>query len=257
MVTTLTLVLGKPPTRSPVLGEVIARLRRRVAVRVHVDDGRVPAGLADADLVALRGLRTTTLHALEPLEAEGTVAFLDPPSSLLIARDRVRLHDALRGAQVPVPPARRASDWDAVRTVAAASVRGTGIVVKQRDMSVGRSAGVWIGRRADLGDTPPFAGPYVVEPELRPAGPELKLYGIGAHAAAVVPATGELRPLGSGHRRLVARVAAASGLSILGIDVVTPVAGPMVVDVNAFPSCRRLPDAATRLTGHLLDHVDR
>ncbi len=46
-------------------------------------------------------------------------------------------------------------------------------------------------------------------------------------------------------------------LDIYGVDVVEGPDGPVLVDVNAFPSCRGVPGAARAIAGVLLARVDR
>jgi ribosomal protein S6--L-glutamate ligase len=46
-------------------------------------------------------------------------------------------------------------------------------------------------------------------------------------------------------------VGSAFGLELYGVDVIVTAAGPRVVDVNAFPGFRGVPDAAARLAAHV------
>lgn len=250
---TIAWILGKPPHRSPVIGELVEVVRRSgVSCEIHVDDGRVPAWLGDAQLVVIRGLSVATLRGLLPLERAGQ-RFVDPPSRVLVTRDRIRLHDELAAAGIPTASYLAASDWDeARRAVLEHRSEVPDVVVKRRDASSGRGAGVWIGTPAQLPDVPPFDGPYVVEPRLRSVAAERKLYRLGARNATAHPHTGEVRDVLPEERGLLARVADALGLTVFGLDVVATSSGPVVVDVNAFPSCRRVPDAVGSLAGHLL-----
>ncbi|WP_406418928.1 hypothetical protein [Streptomyces sp. NBC_00842] len=43
------------------------------------------------------------------------------------------------------------------------------------------------------------------------------------------------------------------GLDLYGIDVVLGPDGPVIVDINDFPSFRQVPDAVSRLAGAVLD----
>lgn len=68
-------VLGKPPRRSPVLSELVTRLRSGGArVSVHVNDGSILLWLSEVDLVAHRGVSTRTLELL--VAADGQLPIL-------------------------------------------------------------------------------------------------------------------------------------------------------------------------------------
>ena len=56
-------------------------------------------------------------------------------------------------------------------------------------------------------------------------------------------------------RDLARRAAAALGLVVGGVDVLMTPAGPVVVDVNAFPGFKGVPGAARCLADFLLDRA--
>ena len=246
-------VLGKRPRSSPVLGELVTRLRSGGArVSVHVDDGSIPVWLSEVELVAHRGVSAPTLERLVAAERVG-IRFCDPPSGVLLARDRRRAAAWLRTAGVPVPPSVAASTWDHVRLVA--TTRGRrGVVVKERDGTVGRGARVLVAADGRLPILAPFPGPYHLEELVAGATSEVKLYRIGGHVAAFRRAhTGTTwcqEPAGR-WKALALRATDVLALTVAGVDVLQGSDGPVVVDVNAFPSGRRLPDAVSRLADHL------
>jgi ribosomal protein S6--L-glutamate ligase len=248
------LVLGKPPRRSPVLGELVTRLRSVGArVSVQVDDGSIPVWLSDVDLVAHRGVSSPTLELLVTAERAG-IAFCDPPSVVLFARDRRQVAARLRAAGVPVPPSAVASTWDEVRAMSASRGPG-GMVVKARDGTVGRGTRVLVAGDGRLPILAPFPGPYHLEEFVAGATSEVKLYRIGGHVAAFRRAsTGTIwcqEPAGA-WEALALRAADALALTVAGVDVLRGSDGAaVVVDVNPFPSGKRLPDAAARLADHL------
>jgi ribosomal protein S6--L-glutamate ligase len=246
------LVLGKPPRRSPVLGALVAHLRADGdRVRVHIDDASVPGWLADVDVVALRGVSTATLELLKAIEPG--IRWCDRPTRVLLARDRWLAAARLRSAGIPVPRGTSAPTWEGARVVAA-TYPGRGVAVKARDGSVGRGARVLVAADGRLPVLAPFPGPYHVEELVADGASEVKLYRIGGHVAAFrrddTSTTWEAEPAGS-WQGLGLRVTDALGLSVAGVDVLVRRDGPVVVDVNAFPSGKRLPDAAARLTDHL------
>lgn len=247
-------VLGKPPARSPVLGALVDHLRDggdRVLVHVPSRDGGAPPWLAAADVVAIRGLSEPALTALIDAERAGT-RFCDPPRAVLAARSRDAVHDRLAAAGLRTPRYGLATRWDEARRVAD-DADAEQVAVKHRGGEVGRGTRVLVGPASDLPEDPPFPGPYVVEDAVVPDGDEIKLYRIGDHLAAfTLAADGSARPRRTEDLVDVADVAAAAlGLSVLGIDLLPGRDGPTIVDVNAFPSCKRLPDADLRLAAHL------
>lgn len=272
--TTIGLLLGKPPRPATVMAELVERLER-LGARVLVHAGpQPPSWLPKADLVAVRGLSDETLGALVATEGAG-VRYADPPSVVLAARDRAGLHARLRAAGIASPTHVPAADWEEVRRIVAA--RSTPSVVKHHSGEVGRGAHVHhvVGGEV-VGELAPFAGPYLVEDAVVDVRAELKLYLVGDRLAAFhlgdrdVPRArgdndaprargdnGADRPLDPDPTlaTLADRVADAVGLRILGIDVLVGRDGPAVVDVNAFPSCQRLPDPAGVLARHLLDRA--
>lgn len=249
------LVLGKAPRRSPVLPEVIASLGDRgVRVEVHVQDRDLapPVWLSRAHAVALRGLNTPMLRALQLADGAGRIRFVDTPGALLSVRDRAWVHDRLAGRGVAVPTHGCATSWSHVLE----SVEGTPVVVKAVSGVVGRGRQVIASRDGPLPRHAPFPGPYLIEEHVVTDGPEVKLYRFGRRTAALDAATGRrYAELPDGFEGLAERVADALGLTMCGIDVLEGARGPTVVDVNPFPSARRLEDAVSMITDHLTDHL--
>lgn len=254
--THLGLVLGKPPQRSPVLSEVIATLRDRgIRVELHVQarELSIPVWLSQAHAVALRGLSAPMLRRLENAGGDRT-RFIDTPTALLSVRDRTWVHGRLASGGVTVPAHRRATNWSHVLD----TVEGEPVVVKAIAGAVGRGRQVIASRDGPLPIGAPFPGPYVIEEHVASDRPEVKLYRFGRRTAALDAATGRrYGDLPEGFEVLAERVAAALELSMCGIDVLDGPRGPTVVDVNPFPSARRLDDAVSMIAGHLTDQLRR
>jgi ribosomal protein S6--L-glutamate ligase len=247
------LVLGKPPQRSRVIPEVIARLRGAgVAAHVHVQDGEdaTPAWADDSvDVVALRGLRGSMLRALSRNETDGT-RFVDPPSALLAVRDRASVHKRLAAADIAVPAFCRAASWDEVRRLAGSRE----VVVKSVSGEIGRGSRVLRSYDAVLPAESPFPGPDVLEDRVVAHGGESKVYRFGRFVATALP-DGTKPPGPERYRLLAERVAGALELSMCGIDILEGPWGPVVVDVNPFPSAHRIEEAVEMVSDHLLDAV--
>ena len=254
---TIGLLLGKPPMRSPGIGTLLTRLREQGhLVRMHVPgpDGPAVPWLTDTDLVALRGLDRRALVGLRAAEARG-VRFLDAPAAVLAVRDRRGVSERLRAAGLPTPASWSAPRWSDVHDLAGR--HGGRLVVKHADGTVGRSARVWISSGGRLPELAPFPGPFHVERHVGTGRRELKLYRVGAHTAgfALQEGTATTIEVDDHLRRLVTRATDALGLSLAGLDILVDDAEVFVIDVNAFPSCRRLSDGPERIAAHLVERA--
>ena len=92
-------------------------------------------------------------------------------------------------------------------------------------------------------------------------GYDIKLYVIGKDVYAVsresplhpdLEVTNRLLPLKPEWLSLARRVGEIFGLDIYGLDVLESSTGPVVVDINDFPSFERVPRAVSRVAGYVL-----
>lgn len=257
----VTFVLGKPAERSPVLPDVVARLRAGTSVTVRVPGRRDhlnPAApcLRDADLVVVRGLGRRALDALRDAERAG-VRCCNRIAAITATRNRAVVGRLLADAGMPVPESVEARTWPEVTHQAA----GRSVVVKAVGGVRGLGAGVLVTATGSPPAQPPFAGPYLVQGLVPGDGWDRKLYVIGGRVAGLLkrwprPAGRASRsppfPVPAEMARLARRVGEAIGLEIYGVDVVAGPAGPVIVDVNPFPSCQGVPGAAASIADHLL-----
>ena len=97
-------------------------------------------------------------------------------------------------------------------------------------------------------------------------GFDIKLYVAGTEVYAVskrsplhpdVEVDKRLIPLTPELRKLALRVGKIFGLDIYGLDVVETFRGPMVVDINDFPSFGQVPQAVTLLSSYVLQIASR
>ncbi|MEU5432390.1 hypothetical protein AB0G73_03315 [Streptomyces sp. NPDC020719] len=138
------------------------------------------------------------------------------------------------------------------------------LVVKPVDGSAGR--GVCLVPTPDhlVAMLPELAGQgmLVAQPYVPNSGVDLKVYCVGGELYA----TERCSPLHPDHsvreRRValpaevaatVSQVGAVYGLDLYGVDVLLGPDGPVVVDVNDFPSFRQVPDAAARVARAVLE----
>lgn len=256
MAAVVALLLGKPPERSPVLPEVIERLRAAGAdVRVDVPrSGRaLPGWLPEVDVVALRGLGVPTLEGVAAMESRG-LSCCNSAAATLVTLDRAVMQRRLAASEVPVPAAAVVSGVDEARRWA----QGRPVVLKSTDASVGRGAGVSLWTDPARGEVPLAPGPYLVQELVPGDGVDRKLYVIGARTAGLLKEratgtrSGEVFEPGSHSVEVARAVGDALDLVIYGVDLVEGPHGAVVVDVNAFPSCNGVADAATSIADTLL-----
>ncbi|MGP9022434.1 ATP-grasp domain-containing protein [Streptomyces sp. BR1] len=138
------------------------------------------------------------------------------------------------------------------------------LVVKPADGSAGR--GVCLVPTPDhlVAMLPELAGQgmLVAQPYVPNSGVDLKVYCVGGELYATERCS-PLHPDHSVRERQVAlpaevaatvsQVGAVYGLDLYGVDVLLGPDGPVVVDVNDFPSFRQVPDAAARVARAILE----
>lgn len=257
----VTLLLGKPPRGGTLLADVAAGLARRgctVALRLPHEEPVAADDLAGTDLVVHRGLHGSVTALLADVHHRG-VRLCNPWPADRLLRDRRLWHAALAAAGVPLPPAVTVGRWSEVLARAAA-----GHVVAKAFTGPGRGAQVVTGDGRTLPRDAPFSGPYLVERRLVTDGTDRKLYLAGdAVRGLLKPSTLEGPHTTSGrsftpdaaHVALARTVQRALGAHVLGVDLLDPPDGPVVVDVNGFPGFRGVPGAAELVTDHVLGHV--
>ncbi|MFF4326327.1 RimK family alpha-L-glutamate ligase [Streptomyces sp. NPDC001591] len=138
------------------------------------------------------------------------------------------------------------------------------LVVKPADGSSGR--GVHLvpspDRLAALLPELAAEGVLIAQPYVPNAGTDIKVYCVGGELHATErcsplhpdAAVRERRvPLPAEVADIAARVGEVYGLDLYGVDVLLGPDGPVVVDVNDFPSFRQVPQAAARVAGAVLD----
>jgi ribosomal protein S6--L-glutamate ligase len=175
-------------------------------------------------------------------------------------RDKALAAAIGRSHGLPVPLTYAVARWETLAEVPDAHYP---LVVKPADGSSGR--GVHLvpspDRLRGIGDELAAEGLLIAQPYVPNSGTDLKVYCVGGELYA----TERCSPLHPGRavreRRVklseeVARIAAevgqAYGLELYGVDVLLGPDGPVVVDVNDFPSFRQVPDAPARVARAVL-----
>ncbi len=138
------------------------------------------------------------------------------------------------------------------------------LVVKPADGSSGRAVHLVSspGRLESLLPLLAGEGMLIAQPYVPNSGTDVKVYAVGGELFATErcsplhpdPAVRERRvPLTSEVAAIAAQVGAVYGLDLYGVDVLLGPDGPVVVDVNDFPSFRQVPDAAARVARAVLE----
>jgi ribosomal protein S6--L-glutamate ligase len=245
-----------------VIGQLVAWGHRVDVLRpgsslVRVSDA-VRAGSHDAwVLKTVSGGPGLTL--LEAAAAVGLTTVNDA-RSIRGVRDKALAAAIGRGRGLPVPVTYAAAHWKTLAEIPASEYP---LVVKPADGSSGRGVHLVSSadRLPDLETELTGEGLLIAQPYVRNEGTDLKVYCV----AGELYATERRSPLHPGREirerrvelsREVAAIAAdvgeVYGLDLYGVDVLLGPEGPVVVDVNDFPSFRQVPEAAARVARAVL-----
>lgn len=137
------------------------------------------------------------------------------------------------------------------------------LVVKPADGSSGRAVRLVATPGGLAGLEPELCGEgqLIAQPYVPNAGTDLKVYCVAGELHATVrrsplhpesPVRERRVPLPSEVAGIAARVGEVFGLDLYGVDVVLGPDGPVVVDVNDFPSFRNVPDSVARVSRAVL-----
>ena len=138
------------------------------------------------------------------------------------------------------------------------------LVVKPAEGSSGRAVRLVRSPGEVAGVAGELAGEglLIAQPYVPNSGADLKVYCVGGELFATERASPLHPGRGVAERRvgvpsevagLVLRAGSVYGLDLFGVDVVFGPDGPVIVDVNDFPSFRQVPDAAARVAGAVVD----
>ncbi|MFF5703000.1 RimK family alpha-L-glutamate ligase [Streptomyces sp. NPDC012794] len=222
-------------------------------------DGLVRAGAHDAwVLKTVSGGPGLTL--LEAAAAAGTTTVNDA-RSIRGVRDKA-LAAALGSARgLPMPPTYALARPELLGGLPDSAYP---LVVKPADGSSGRGVHLLASPDRLAGLLPELAGEgmLIAQPYVPNSGTDLKVYCVGGESYATerrsplhpdAPVRERRVRLPAEVARIAARVGEVYGLDLYGVDVLLGPDGPVVVDVNDFPSFRQVPDAAARVARAVLD----
>ncbi|WP_078857697.1 ATP-grasp domain-containing protein [Streptomyces sp. NRRL F-4474] len=199
------------------------------------------------------------LTLLEAAAATGLTTVNDA-RSIRGVRDKALAAAIGRGRGLPLPPTYAVARPELLREIPAAEYP---LVVKPADGSSGRAVHLVSspGRLETLLPVLAGEGMLIAQPYVPNSGTDIKVYAVGGELFATErcsplhpdPSVRERRvPLSSEVAAIAAQVGAVYGLDLYGVDVLLGPDGPVVVDVNDFPSFRQVPDAAARVARAVL-----
>ncbi|MGW4684630.1 ATP-grasp domain-containing protein [Streptomyces sp. NPDC004244] len=224
--------------------------------------------LADAGTHDAWVLKTVSggpgLTLLEAAAAAGTTTVNDA-RSIRGVRDKALAAAIGRAGGLPMPQTYAVARPDLLREIPAAQYP---LVVKPADGSSGRGVHLVPSPEQLEALLPALAaeGMLIAQPYVPNAGTDVKVYAVGGELFATErcsplhpdPAVRERRiPLSAEVAGIAAQVGAVYGLDLYGVDVLLGPDGPVVVDVNDFPSFRQVPDAAARVARAVLGLASR
>ncbi|MFD8796912.1 ATP-grasp domain-containing protein, partial [Streptomyces vinaceus] len=194
------------------------------------------------------------LTLLEAAAAAGMTTVNDA-RSIRGVRDKALAAAIGRTRGLPMPPTYAVARPELLREIPAAQYP---LVVKPADGSSGRAVHLVSSPGELEALLPELADEHmlIAQPYVANSGTDIKVYAVGGELFATErcsplhpdPAVRERRvPLSAEVAAIAAQVGAVYGLDLYGVDVLLGPDGPVVVDVNDFPSFRQVPDAAARV----------
>lgn len=237
---------------APMMAEVIANLRAAgfdVAAEAAETVTLSTAELrVEADLYILKSKTALWLNLAAILNAQGA-RILNSYTASVDTLNKIRAASRLSAAQVPIPRSWVTGNLERIPEV-------TDVMPLLLKPNIGHGGeGIRIIRdKAELATTQ-IDDCMLIQELITPVEDELKLYVIGDRvfgirkyadrgerkAVVVEPMLGDI----------ALRCAHALGLEICGVDVLITANGPVVVDVNYFPSFRGVSKAARILTDYI------
>ncbi|MFC4329286.1 RimK family alpha-L-glutamate ligase [Streptomyces andamanensis] len=204
------------------------------------------------------------LTLLEAAAAAGTTTVNDA-RSIRGVRDKALAAAIGRSRGLPLPRTYAAARPELLAEIPPSEYP---LVVKPADGSSGRAVHLVPSPDRLAALLPELAGEglLIAQPYVPNPGTDVKVYSVAGELYATERrsplhpehALRERRvPLSAEVAALAARVGAVYGLDLYGVDVVLGPDGPVVVDVNDFPSFRQVPDAVSRVARAVLELAAR
>ena len=235
-------------------------LLEQVFENLKVDGFQIETGVAeslairpeklrvDADLYILKSHSSFWLNIAAVLDTQGA-KILNSYKSCVDTNNKIRTASRLSAANVPIPRSWVTGDLTQILKTTDAEQ----FIIKPNFGRWGNGIRI-INDRDELAAAQIIDG-MLVQELITPIEDELKLYVIGERVFGMRknPSTDERLPVAADPTLecIALRCGRALGLEIYGVDVLIGRRGPVVVDVNYFPSFRGVPNAAVPLTDHI------
>lgn len=242
---------------NPVLVELFERLQQRhCEIELGVANEMVmdPAQFTVRhDLYVLKSHTALWLSLAGILHSQGA-RILNPYTACVSAHDKIIAERRLEAAAIPTPASWVTGDLSLLRSLA-----------EERPLIVkpyigGRGVGVVrVEGSQALAALEPPQQPVLIQ-ECIP-GDELKVAVIGDEVAGVrkvETASGSVRipcSVSDEVRAIALRCGQVFGLKLYGLDVIEGPAGPVVIDLNYFPSYKGVPHAAALLADYIIAYA--
>ena len=195
------------------------------------------------------------LCILEAAEAAG-IPTINNSRSIRLVRDKSLCIAHAHAHGLPVPHSYFVADPQLLKKIPRESYP---LVVKPTNGSSGRGI-YFVNSPAELASTKIHGASicfFLVQRYVKNPGYDIKLYVVGREVFAVaresplhpeVEVANQLLPLKPAWLKLALRVGELFGLVIYGLDVLETHNGPMVVDINDFPSFGKVPQAVSLIS---------
>lgn len=240
---------------NPVLVEMFDILRQQgCQVELGVANELVmdPAQFnAQDDLYVLKSHTALWLSLAGVLHSQGA-RILNPYLSCLAAHDKIVAERRLQAAGIPTPHSWVTGDLGLLQPLS----EERALIVKP--YIGGRNVGVVLVRNsAELAAIPAPDQPVIVQEYI--PGDEIKIGVIGNMVGAVrkiETEEGTVRipcEVSDEVRQIALRCGRIFGMALYGLDVILGPSGPVVIDLNYFPSYKGIPNAATLLASYILN----
>lgn len=238
---------------NPVLVELFETLEREgIGVEIGVANELVfgpDQAAARHDLYILKSHSPLWLSLAGILHSQGA-RMLNPYPSCFAAHDKIMAERRLEAAGIPTPTSWVTGDLCLLRRAAAEQP----LVIKP--YHGGRGVGVvFVRDPGDLAAMEPPQQPMLAQEYI--PGDELKVYVIGDDVFGVRKSDSVRTPsaVSAEVRDIALRCGRAFGLGLYGLDVIESASGPVVIDLNYFPSYKGIPGAAGLLARYIVDYA--
>jgi ribosomal protein S6--L-glutamate ligase len=246
---------------NPVLVEVFDRLRQN---SFHVQlafseelllesDGSAPAH----DLYVLKSHGELWLSLAGILHAQGA-RLLNPYPASVATLNKITALWRVRAAGIPAPRSWVTGDLLHLRDLVAEQP----LIIKPYNGMRANGIAV-VHTPGELEALPVPKGPVLVQEYIPGYGDELKVYVIGPDVFALrrpsplsgIRLVGRPCPVSVKVRDIALRCGQLFGLGLYGLDVLEGPDGPVVVDLNYFPSYFGVPNAASYIAAYIADYA--